>query len=67
MQSNLVVRQIAALPARERKAMRRRLLALFRRAELRVIDGGIDDSFHRSLHSSKPAVVPVAQPNGNRS
>ena len=53
-----MVYRLAAMAPKERKALKRRVLALFRRAEMRAVKGRIDDANHQSLHlSSKKAGI----------
>lgn len=49
---NDMVHQLAAMPKRERRALKRRVLALFRRAELVCLKGKLDDKKTESLHKS---------------
>jgi len=39
-----MVRHLAAMPGPERKALKRRMLALFQRAEMKSITGKLDDN-----------------------
>ena len=46
-----VVRQLAAMTKEERQALKRRVLALFRRAEMRCLRGKLDDKNSNSRHN----------------
>jgi len=51
------VKELAAMPKGERTALKRDVLAVFRRAELRALQGKADDKTHRSSHNSQPTAV----------
>jgi len=57
-----IIRRLAMMTTEERQKLKRKVLALFRRAELRAVKGKLDDGTHRSLRNSgERAIIKVVK------
>jgi len=57
-----MLRRLAACTPEHRQKLKRELLAMFRRAEMHAIKGGIDDRNYQSLHKrGEKAVIKLVK------